>query len=109
MMLSVSVSLISIYQVPTVEISRQGIQEAGQKYTLICSVTGIGDHSSIIYLWTKNNGTRQQIGTTSNFLTFSPLRLSDAGQYICQVTGLAETYGAIEYIDIQSEFNCLMK
>ena len=40
------------------------------------------------YQWTKNNGTQTQIqvGADPKVLTFSLLRLSDAGQYACQAT-----------------------
>ena len=40
------------------------------------------------YRWIKNNVTITQIevDTESNTLSFSPLRLSDAGQYTCQAT-----------------------
>ena len=41
---------------------------------------------SITYQWIKNNGTTQmQIGNNSQSLFFSNLRLSDAGEYSCQV------------------------
>ena len=40
------------------------------------------------YQWIKNNVTITQIevDSESNTLSFSPLRLSDAGQYTCQST-----------------------
>ena len=56
-------------------------------YTLTCRVTIIGNFCpTITYQWMKNNGTAIQLGTTSNTLSLSPLRLSDAGQYTCNVT-----------------------
>ena len=58
-------------------------------YSLVCGVNGAGNlNSSITYQWTKNNGTQTQIqvrtGIDFKVLSFSPLRLSDAGQYTCQ-------------------------
>ena len=60
----------------------------GQNYSLTCSVTVTGadaGNPSITYQWTKNNGTQTQVGT-DRVLSFSPLRLSDAGWYTCQAT-----------------------
>ena len=55
-------------------------------YSLTCGVTVTGaENPSITYQWTKNNGTQTQVGT-DRVLSFSPLRLSDAGQYTCQAT-----------------------
>ena len=58
-------------------------------YSLICGeiVTGTAD-PTITYQWTKNNGngTQTPVGTDDRELSFSPLRLSDAGQYTCQAT-----------------------
>ena len=42
------------------------------------------------YKWTKNNGTLTNVGSDVNILSFSPLRLSDAGQYICHVTASSD-------------------
>ena len=58
-------------------------------YSLTCGVSGAGNlNPTITYQWTKNNGTQTQIqvGANSGVLSFSPLRLSDAGQYTCQAT-----------------------
>ena len=57
-------------------------------YSLTCGITGTGNLSrTTTYQWTKNNGTQtQQVGTDSNTLAFSPLRLSNAGRYTCQAT-----------------------
>ena len=57
-------------------------------YTLICSVCGAENFNpTITYQWTKNNGTETQIQVGDDpTLSFSPLRLSDAGRYTCQAT-----------------------
>ena len=57
-------------------------------YTLTCSVTGAENLSpTITYQWTRDIGTTQtQVETNSNTLSFSPLSLSDAGRYTCDVT-----------------------
>ena len=58
-------------------------------YSLTCGVNGAGNlNASTTYQWTKNNGTQTQIqiGANPKVLSFSPLRLSDAGQYTCQAT-----------------------
>ena len=58
-------------------------------YSLTCGVNGAGNlNPSITYQWTKNNDTQTQIQVGANpaVLSFSPLRLSDAGRYTCNVT-----------------------
>ena len=54
---------------------------AGQNYVLTCGITGAENLSpSIIYQWTKDSGgNRTKIGNNSNSISFSPLRLLDAG------------------------------
>lgn len=56
-------------------------------HTLTCRVF-VTDNicPTITYQWIKNNITVIQFGTESSTLSFSPLRLSDAGQYTCRVT-----------------------
>ena len=54
-------------------------------YSLTCEVTIDESFNSITYQWTKNNGTQTLVGT-DRVLSFSPLRLSDAGQYTCRAT-----------------------
>ena len=58
-------------------------------YTLTCSVS-VADHiicPCTTYQWTKNNGTIIKLETGLNsVLSFSPLSLSDTGQYTCQAT-----------------------
>ena len=74
----------------------------GQSYTLICSVSG-GTVSS--YQWRKDGAVLQ--GQTTEVLSFSPLRLSDAGRYSCEVsaTATSETFTTIQNrsITIHSE------
>ena len=72
---SLSVQIGSIIPTPT----------AGENYLLTCSVSGAKNLSpTITYRLTKNNGT--QVGANSNTLFFTPLRLSDAASYGCEVT-----------------------
>ena len=52
----------------------------GQSYTLTCSVVGASD---VIYQWMRDGSILQ--GETTGNLSFSPLRLSHAGQYTCEV------------------------
>ena len=54
-------------------------------YSLTCNVAVNESLNSTIYQWTKNNGTQTQVGA-GRVLSFSPLRLSDAGRYTCQAT-----------------------
>ena len=72
----------------SVMVTANGAPELGQNgYSLTCGVSGAGNLSpTITYRWTRDNGTQTQVGTNSNTLSFSPLRLSDVGQYTCGVT-----------------------
>ena len=57
---------------------------AGQNYVLTCGVIGAENLSpNITYWWTKDSS--GNIGYHSSSISFSPLRLSDAGQYTCHI------------------------
>ena len=80
----------AISTVPTAisaQITTSGSQLLGRNvYTLICNESLPENFNpSITYQWTKDNGTRIHVGTTKS-LSFSPLKLSDAGRYTCLVT-----------------------
>jgi hypothetical protein len=75
-------------------------------YSLTCNVAVTGTaNPSITYQWTKNNGTETQVGT-DRVLSFSPLRLSDAGRYTCQATVSPCSITKMDTHDVtlQSEF-----
>lgn len=78
----------------------------GQKYNLICRIEGAENiELSISYQWTKNNGSRDlvQLPEMPFNLSFSGLKLSDAGQYTCQVTASSSHLNA--NIVIHSSYN----
>ena len=86
-------------------------------YSLTCGVIGAGNlNPSITFQWTKNNGTQTQIqvGADPRVLSFSPLRLSDAGQYTCQTTVSSPylnsdiTVMGTQDVRIQSKFGCIL-
>ena len=88
---TIIMSFVSCSSAPTILIiiSDSGSPVLGQTgYTLTCAVIGDENLSpTITYQWTRDNGTTQtQVGTNSNTLSFSPLSLSDAGRYTCDVT-----------------------
>ena len=67
-------------------VTTSGVPIIGQNsYTLTCKAL-VADHlcPHISYRWTKINGIVTQ--PENRTITFSPLRLSDAGRYTCQVT-----------------------
>ena len=78
-------------------------------YSLTCGVTVTGTaYPSITYQWTKDNGNQTiQVGT-GRVLSFSPLRLSDAGRYTCQATVnlCSLTKMGIQNVTLQSELLC---
>ena len=61
---------------------------AGQNYTITCVVLGADNlNSTLTYKWTKSNSSQTLcIPTTNNALfNFSPIKISDAGNYSCEV------------------------
>ena len=72
----------------SVQITDSGVPVLGQNgYSLTCNVSGTENlNPNITYQWTKNYGSRVQVDSATRILSFSPLKLSDAGQYTCQVT-----------------------
>ena len=62
----------------------------GQNYTLTCHVSGAGSIQSLInYKWMKSSNSstvaKSCILSNSSKLSFSPLKLSNAGNYSCQI------------------------
>ena len=84
----------SFLPVPTVsvQITTSGAPMLGQSYSLTCGVNGAENLSvSITYQWIKDTQTQIQVGAV---LSFSPLRLSDAGNYTCQATVMSSLLSA---------------
>ena len=67
----------------------------------MCMVIGVRN-DNLMYNWTKDNGTAETVVGNSSTLFFSPLKLSDAGQYVCQVKIGSQIYDAIKYINTES-------
>ena len=55
----------------------------GQSYNLMCDVPA-SISFNYIYQWRKNGAVLNESGA---ILSFSQLRLSDAGQYTCEIVG----------------------
>ena len=66
--------------------SRDGSPAFGQNYSLACPVTTDGDS----YTWRKDGAVVLAGETVAAVLYFSPLRLTDAGLYSCEVRGTSE-------------------
>ena len=98
----------------SVQISGGATPTAGEDYQLTCSVSGAENLNPITtYRWTRNSGSGQtQVGTT-RILRFAPLRLSNAGSYVCEVTissnyltgDIVERNINSQDVNIQSESN----
>ena len=87
----------------TVQIGDGGVTPtAGQSYTLTCSVSGT---SVPTYQWRKDGSVIQ--GETTELLS-SPLRLSDAGQYTCEVTVNSMTLTDDKNVVIMSKISKLV-
>ena len=72
----------------------------GQNYTLTCHVYGT-DSTVTAYRWMKD-GIQLSNGMQET-LSYSPMRLSDAGQYTCEVTIQNVEYSTVEEIAIDSK------
>ena len=69
---------------PVVQINGvSSIPQTGQNYTLTCNVAG-NSSLSYTYHWRRNDA---PLSETGPILSLSPLRLSDAGQYTCEIMG----------------------
>ena len=80
----------------------------GQNYTLTCSVSRSGA-SVTTYHWSKNGTMKSETGPA---LSLSPLRLSDAGQYTCEVTvnsmALTDDENVVIMSKISKLLHCIM-
>ena len=72
----------------SVQISDSGTTPtAGEDYQLTCNVSGAENlNPTTTYRWTRNSVTEIQFGADPSILSFTPLRLTDAGSYVCEVT-----------------------
>ena len=85
--------ILSLPAAPTISavVSNSSVPTLGGSYSLLCTLSGNEYlRSTIIYRWTKSNGTLTQVGTNSNTLTLPSLRLSDRGHYTCMATVASE-------------------
>lgn len=83
-----------------VHISDNGVTPtAGQSYALSCSVSGA---SAITYQWKKDGSVLPETEPT---ITFSTLRLSDSGEYTCEVTVDSELYRDKVELILQSNYS----
>ena len=83
----VNVTAYQLNLAPTVEarVSGEGNPIAGERYTLVCTVHGAEKLSSnMTYQWTRIE--THFISSMVSTLTFSPVKLSDAGNYMCTVS-----------------------
>ena len=79
-----------------------GTPTIGQSYSLTCIVPGAD--SVVTYQWKKNNkDIMDRSVVADNMLTFMPLRLSDAGNYICNVNVNSILYTNNKEIMIKSK------
>lgn len=93
--------------VVSAEITTSGIQAVGRVYTLICSFTGKGMPAT--YQWSRI-GADVEVLQSDSELQFTPLHLSDAGYYSCNISGVLDnttmdtiTYSNSKGIIIQGE------
>ena len=61
---------------------------AGESFSLTCRIFEAENlNPSVTYQWNKDSNDGQiQVGTNSEILSFTPIRLSDAANYSCAVT-----------------------
>lgn len=54
----------------------------GQDYSLTCELSGVNSSFTPTYQWKKDGA----VVSAERMLSFSPLRLTDAGRYTCQIS-----------------------
>ena len=79
--------------------SDEATPTAGESYSLTCDTS---DVSGFTYQWTRTNGDVRPPSTEAT-LSFSPLRLSDAGQYTCEATLNSMTHTSNFEVIVQGE------
>ena len=80
-----------------------GILTSGENFDLSCTVLGAENiNPTIAYQWIKSNGSQTMVGTDSNTLSFTPLRLSSASMYICMVT-ITSSYLTGDFVAMDSQ------
>ena len=80
-----------------------GILTSGENFDLSCTVLGAENiNPTIAYQWIKSNGSQTMVGTDSNTLSFTPLRLSSASRYICMVT-ITSSYLTGDFVALDSQ------
>ena len=104
MLVSIKTCVFAILSVPiyvsvSVQITDGGVTPTvGQSYNLNCSTPGT---SVMTFHWIVNGEILH--GQTREVLSFSPLRLSDAGKYTCNVTVNSMIYSSSKTITLQSK------
>ena len=88
----------------SVQISGSGrTPNLGQNYSLICSVPEVNDN--VTYQWRKAGDSIEDGPSADGVLSFSPLRLSDAGLYTCNVdVNNTKIYDVSRVITLKSKF-----
>ena len=86
------------------------VVSAGQSYTLTCTFIGSLTNAvnvGITYQWKKDGAVMPS--KTESTLTFSSIKLSDAGRYTCEVTVDSIVYCGAKDISLQSNLILPMK
>ena len=83
----------------------------GETYNLTCNVNGAGNlNATTTYHWTKDNGTNTLLKTNTTNYSFPTFRLSDAGNYTCEVnvnsTYLDDTINEHNYTQLEISSKC---
>ena len=102
------IAILRIICIPSNTVTVNGDQAnvfVGDKYMLTCSHSHFtGD---VTYQWIKDNSTiKNETGST---LSFSSLKLSDAGRYYCQVTINSTKYCGVMDISLESTVHACMQ
>ena len=83
-----------------VAVSGDGTPTAGQNYTLTCSISGASVTIPSSYQWGKDGTILPERGPT---LSFSPLRLFNAGEYTCWVSVNGTLFNNSRAVALQSQ------
>ena len=68
-------------------INSYGNVQLGEDFSLTCVVTGADKLNPMLnYEWTRNGNRLEMTDNETNVLSFTPFRLSDAGNYCCNVS-----------------------
>ena len=91
----------------TVQLTDNGVPPTpGQDYSLTCELSGVNNGSlTLTYQWKRDGA----VVSAERTLSFSPLRLTDAGRYTCQASLVGMVFSGAKDIRLSGYYNIIAR